>query len=280
MDTNTRTIQLYCLELLKIFDGACRKNDLRYFMIGGTLLGAVRHKGFIPWDDDVDVAMPRKDYEYLISHSAEIFDEPFRILHYTNSDDKFAVKSIAAKFENSDVNIEMLCNDKAERKTLTIDIFPIDGTPDNAFLRKIFFFRIMAYRALFKFTFSDDLEVENENNRSSFEKLLIIFAKKTNIGKHLNRRRLLNKLENLLRKYDPDKAKKMSGTFLGAYKLREFVDAVYFRECSEYTFEDGKFFGPKLYDGYLKSIYGDYMALPPEEKRIGKHKILKVEKIK
>ena len=67
---------------------------------------------------------------------------------------------------------------------------------------------------------------------------------------------------------------------LGAYKLREFVDAVYFSECSEYTFEDGKFFGPKLYDGYLKSIYGDYMALPPEEKRIGKHKILKVEKIK
>lgn len=280
MESNLRLIQNYSLELLKQLDKVCEENNLRYYIIGGTLLGAVRHKGFIPWDDDIDVAIPRKDYNYLLEHANGLFEAPYQLQHYSNCSNKRILRDMIMRLVNSDITVDIKQNGNIRKSNIVLDILPLDGTPDNYLIRKIYFFRLLLHRAFFKFTFYDDLEIENDIKRNWIERFLISFAKATQIGKIIDPLKELNKLERLLSKYDCDKSKKMAGTFLGAYKLREFTDVKYFRNRKKYQFEDGEFYGPDDYDGYLKCIYGAYMQLPPEEKRVGKHKIVKVEEIK
>lgn len=280
MEDLTQIIQNYCYELLTILDEVCEKNNLRYYIIGGTLLGAVRHKGFIPWDDDIDVAIPRKDYNYLLEHADELFETPFQLQHYSNCNNRYILQNMVIKLVNPQISVYIEQNGKIVKSNINIDIIPLDGTPDNIIKKWIYFFKLMVYRALFKFSFSDNLEINSLNDRSLIEKVLIAFSKFTKIGKLINPRKVLIKLEKMLEKYDCDKSQKIAGTFLGAYKLREFTDVKYFRNRKKYQFEDGEFYGPDDYDGYLKCIYGDYMQLPPEEKRVGKHKIVKVEEIK
>ncbi|MBQ5333270.1 MAG: LicD family protein [Oscillospiraceae bacterium] len=273
-------IQKNSLELLKEFAEVCDKNNLTYYIIGGTLLGAVRHKGFIPWDDDVDVAVPRKDYNYIIQNADKLFRPPYRFAHHSNCSEEDIVRDMMGKLCNDNILVHCENNNKCVTKIRGIDIFPVDGTPDNGLLRRIHFFKLMCYRMIFKFTFSDNLEINNGNHRSFAEKILIVFAKSTNIGKIINRNKALDKLESTLQKYSLENSSKMAGTFLGAYKLREFTDRRFFEGRKKYKFEDGEFYGTDDYDGYLKCIYGDYMKLPPEKDRVGKHKIIKVEKIR
>ncbi len=275
-----KEIQKYNLDLLKTFARVCDENHLTYFLSGGTMLGAIRHKGFIPWDDDVDVAMPRKDYNYLIEKSSELFNLPYQIVSYLNSNDEIVNKDVFTQLRNQKIIIYLQQNETIKTHFLGIDIFPIDGTPDNDFIRKIFFAKIMFYRALYKFTFYQSLEIKTLNKRGRLEKFIIWFAKFSKIGKVLNRKKILFKLENTLQKYKVETATKYAGNFWGAYKLRSFVNSKIFTERQKYQFEDTTFFGTKFFDEYLTSIYGDYMQLPPQEQRIGKHQIIKVEKIK
>ena len=275
-----KEIQKYNLDLLKTFARVCDENHLTYFLSGGTMLGAVRHKGFIPWDDDVDVAMPRKDYNYLIEKSSELFNLPYQIVSYLNSNDEIVNKDVFTQLRNQKIIIYIQQNENIKAHFLGIDIFPIDGTPDNDFARILFFAKIMFYRALYKFTFYQSLELNITDKRGIIEKLCIRFAKITKVGKFLNRKRILYKLEDLLQQYRVEAATKYAGNFWGAYKLKSFVNKKIFTERQKYQFEDMEFYGTSFFDDYLTSIYGNYMELPPEEKRVGKHQIIKVEIIK
>ncbi len=273
-----REVQKCGIEALKVFSQICEENNLTYFMIGGTLLGAIRHKGFIPWDDDIDVAMPRKDYEKLLLISEKIKIAPYYFDHYTRSNNMLRCMIMALKNYNIKIDYQH-DNHYIEHSNFKIDILPIDGTPNNKFVRMFFYTKLMVYRALFKFTVIDEVDLDNlDMDRPIIEKILIAFARKTKIGAHIDGYKLLNRLEMCLKSYDMDKSN-ICGTFLGAYKLREFVDCKYFHERNKYQFEDSEFYGTMDYDGYLSCIYGDYRRLPPIERRIGKHKILKVEKV-
>lgn len=275
-----KEIQKYNLDLLKEFARVCDENHLTYFLSGGTMLGAIRHKGFIPWDDDVDVAMPRKDYMFLIENSQSLFASPLFLAHYSNTDDEVINQSIFAQLWNTKIKLTFKQNEKNRQRYLGIDIFPIEGSPDNKIMRNFFFLKIMFYRALYKFTFYSSLEIEIESKRTLIEKFLISFAQMSKMGKFINRKKILLKLESSLLKYSLENSSKYAGNFLGVYKLKSFVSKKVFTERQLYQFENAKFYGTKFFDVYLTSIYGDYMQLPPEEKRIGKHQIIKVEKIK
>jgi lipopolysaccharide cholinephosphotransferase len=266
-------LQKELVTLMCSFDAMCERNNLTYFIIGGTLLGAVRHKGFIPWDDDIDVAMPRKDYDKLIANAKEFCSFPYAVHHLSLNDNKDLL-CMWATYHDESVTAKLERNNQIYESTIFLDILPIEGMPDNSILYQLHIFYCLALRAFFKFTVIDRVEV-NGMKRGALEKFLIRFAKVTKIGKLFSKKRkhLFEKLENTLKKYKFDECKKHAGTFLGSYKQREIVEKKYFMSRDKYEFEGKMFWGPKLYDGYLHSIYGDYMKLPPVEEQKGKHKV-------
>ena len=128
---NIRELQLRILETLKAVDNVCREHNLRYYIWAGTMIGAVRHKGFIPWDDDLDIAMPRPDYDRLIEHAAEWLPKPYEMVCAEN-DGVYPLPF--AKIQDADTTL-------IERMHLKylggiyLDVFPIDGVPEGAVAR-------------------------------------------------------------------------------------------------------------------------------------------------
>lgn len=139
---NIRELQLRILETLKAVDNVCREHNLRYYIWAGTMIGAVRHKGFIPWDDDLDIAMPRPDYDRLIEHAAEWLPKPYEMVCAEN-DGVYPLPF--AKIQDADTTL-------IERMHLKylggiyLDVFPIDGVPEGAVARKLHFARYEYYK--------------------------------------------------------------------------------------------------------------------------------------
>lgn len=145
-------LQTLELEMLKVFHSVCEEHNLRYFLIGGTLLGAVRHGGFIPWDDDIDVGMPRTDYEILLNNANEWFPQKFRLAHWKNTEQY--VYSFAKLENQNSILVEDAYKHLTKRNAgVYIDIFPFDGMPSNrikqllwyAFVRSINRLSILMY---------------------------------------------------------------------------------------------------------------------------------------
>lgn len=244
------------LEIISTFIQICNKNKLNYYIIGGTFLGAVRHKGFIPWDDDMDIAMPREDYNKFIN----IFNEEnnLKLLNYNHDNNyKYYISRLC------DMNYEITEN-SGNKTNLFVDIFPIDGFPKNNIIRKIHIFRILYHRMKLSFYYSDTIDMNAK--RSLFERILIKIAKSIKFNKIIKPSKEKKKLDKILEKYSFYSSKYV-GTIMGAYRQREIVPVEYFGKPTLYIFENMKLYGPEKYDLYLKHIYGDYMKLPSEEER-------------
>lgn len=259
MDRNDKdTIELIHEELLKIakdFHSFCEKHDYKYYIIGGTFIGAIRHKGFIPWDDDMDIAMPREDYEKFL---ATYTSEKYKIITYKSGAeykyylpklyyDRYIVKEKTGNVTN-----------------LFIDIFPIDGMPDNTLLRKIHIFRILYRRMKLSFYYNDTIDMEKK--RKLYEKVLIQLAKKIPFKKLINPVKEKDKIDKML-KSNSMLDREYSGTIMGAYRAREIVETRLFGKPKLYDFEDTKLYGPEHYDEYLTHMYGDYMTIPSKDKQ-------------
>ena len=253
----------YDLEALKAFDKFCKEQGLRYFAIGGTLLGAVRHKGFIPWDDDIDVGMPRPDYDRLIS-LVEKFPKPFILEEYRYSK---GFQSYFMKVRNEQIELlETVTETKDKRRGYLLDIMPIDGTPNNVIVRKIYYARVLLLRFLCG---AANVHTGILTSRPKWEQQVLKICRALKLYKILTIEKVYRRMDKLFHKQDALKAKYV-GTITGAYKTREIVPTQYFgmEEEAEYLdFEDMKIRVPKQYDIYLKHMFGDYMQLPPEEKR-------------
>ncbi|MBO5353136.1 MAG: LicD family protein [Lachnospiraceae bacterium] len=253
----------YGLEAFKALEQFCREHNLQYFAIGGTLLGAVRHQGFIPWDDDMDVGMPRPDYDRLVSLAKE-FPKPFVLEEYRHSK---GFQSYFAKIRNETIGLlETVTESKDERPGYLIDIIPMDGTPDSVLLRKFYFIRVLLLRFLCG---AANVHTGILTSRPKWEQKVLKVCRMLRLYKVLKVEKIYRRMDRLFHKQNALCAKHI-GTITGAYKTREIVPAEYFgieEEPVYLPFEDTSIRVPKNYEPYLTHMYGEYMQLPPEEQR-------------
>ena len=150
-DYDIRPLQLRILKILLAVDKVCKEHGLRYYIMAGTMLGAVRHKGFIPWDDDLDIGMPRADYDLLMSHSKEWLPQPYEA-GCAEIDPNYPLPF--AKIQDADTTL-------IERMLLKylggiyLDVFPLDGVPQSNLKQRIHFARYEFYKRVLYFIYRD-----------------------------------------------------------------------------------------------------------------------------
>lgn len=256
-------VQRLTLLLLQVFINICEKNNLQYYFIGGALIGILRHKGFIPWDDDIDIGMPRKDYEKFL----EILNkEPIKgygiCNRYTDKEWHFAM----SQFIDEESEIEINLAEKKRKAHIWIDVFPLDGLPSNKMLRWLRVKHILCIRYLIQLAHIET-QVDSHRDRPWYEKMILKIFKIIPIGKLLNTNKLLDKLEKILKKSD-FYTSEYAGNLLGRYREREVVLQRYFGSPKKGEFE-GIFVNiPEESHNLQTALYGDYMKIPPEKDRV------------
>lgn len=255
MNDELRELQLVDLALFKEFAYFCEKNNIKYFALGGTLLGAIRHKGFIPWDDDMDLGIPREDYEKLI-YLCSKEKTKFELHTYDNDINHYRY---FARLEDSSIKIRRNDNRIVEISSAWIDIFPLDGMPNNFILRKLWKYYLLYRRAIYKLSCFDKGVNINKDGRPLIEKCLIKLGKITPTQKLFNTKKELMKLDNALKRFSYSKSNYLVNA-MGAYKFNEMFHKKIYGDGKWYDFEDTKIWGPEDYDTVCKQLYGDYMT--------------------
>ena len=250
------------LENLRMLMEICEKNHLRYYLIGGSLLGAMRHKCFIPWDDDIDVGLPRPDYNRFVQIAKDYLPAHMDIKTMT-SDPNY--KCYFTRLINNKKKIYWDHGQYTAVIGVWMDVFPLDGLPENPLLRKMQVFRVKLNKALYKFT-QIDYVTTNRTNRPLSERVLIRFAQLTHIGKLMDADKRLKKLDRAVQRYDYDTCA-YAWNFSGCYGKREIVPHIQLGGSRTAQFEGMQVSIPEAAEDYLTSIYGDYMKLPPEDQR-------------
>lgn len=254
-EINSEELKQIQIGLINEFDKICRENNLKYSAGGGTLLGAVRHKGFIPWDDDIDIVMLRDDYEKLLS------------LKFEN--DNYAVKShryckdyyypFAKMIDKRTVLLEK--NRPENTMGVYIDIFPLDYVKenDNKFQKDM-------KKELKMKKFLDHLTSDPKYNYSN--NIKFVFKRLAHLLFDPFRRTILDSVD---KKHIQDNGKYCINFVYNFRGAKQLVESKIWDELEYIDFENTKILCFKDYDAFLSALYDDYMKLPPKEKQIAHH---------
>jgi lipopolysaccharide cholinephosphotransferase len=260
--TDNKKVQDLTMNTLNVFIDFCEKHHLRYYFTGGALIGVLRHKGFIPWDDDVDIGMPRKDFDKF--HELIINDMPegFGLCNrFTDPNWHFAM----SQFVDLKSEIEINLAERPRKAHIWIDIFPLDGLPSNKIARWLRVKDILLHRYLVQIAHIST-QVDSHKKRPVYEKVILAFCKYVPIGKMLDTDKILDHLEVVLRKTD-FYGSKYCGNMLGRYREREVVLTEWFGTPVDGPFEEQSVKIPEYSEKILTALYGDYMKLPLLENR-------------
>lgn len=255
------------LEVLKEVIKIIEKHNLRYFAVGGTCLGAIRHNGFIPWDDDIDIAMPREDYELFRTKLYKELPAKFKKLDYDNSES--ATFLFVKIHDSTSTLVESHVKDSPDRYTgAFIDIMAFDGLPlQNAQ-------RVVRKSQMF---LKLNAKIRKAPLGYSKQRPFKAIIKKC-VSFFLGYNYFSTRWCNLLRKYPFDDSEKVylscrNEKYSLALGYKVVFPYSYFDGYATVSFEDTTIRIPKKYDDYLTDDFGDYMQLPPEEKRNSEHNV-------
>lgn len=256
-------VQIYMLDMLKRLVAIFDENNIKYYIIGGTLLGAIRHKGYIPWDDDIDLAIPRDDYDRFLEIGKKILPDSFTLRTY---DDNSYHHYYFARVVDTRYRILRQGSIKEREEELWIDLFPLDGLPKNKVFRVIHKIRLLRLKLLYHFASFDKVNLMRPNRplyQRAIIKAYMIWPFKTKKGY----KPILDKIDKLLKKVSLDKSDYYMEFMGSSIPFRETCTKEQYGEGKLYDFEDIKLIGPEDAEFYLSHVYGDYMMLPPKEKR-------------
>lgn len=282
-------LQEKIFEVMKVFDRVCRENRLQYYMLGGTMLGAVRHKGFIPWDDDADFGLPRNEYERLLSLPPDVFPEGFCLRHFSQES---TVPYAFARLENEATTlIEARRSGSGYVGGVYIDIFPLDADTGSAVTRFFQELRIKAEKKLLYAHIADKEHMKNPVKRALLQK----------IAERTKQERLVQRLDSSVKQFGERKngflprGEARYSNYLGHWGRKESIPRHVFDgelknstysavdqrrgervmapaggRTAEYEFEGVNFFGPVDADSYLRALYGvNYLTPPPKHRQEG-----------
>lgn len=247
------------LEIMQVVHDFCTANNIQYSMCAGTLIGAIRHKGFIPWDDDIDIFMLRDEYNRFISTFKD--SSGVYILHSLENDNSYCYPY--AKVE--DARTVMYENVEGPKLGIAIDVFPVDNCCNTKEDSVRFIKKVSRYKLLYKGKL-----VRPGKNNSFFKKVAIVGVKMLVLGFSL--RELAEKVSVVCQTQKSDS--KYVATVVAGYGLGEIQLRTAFSEYLQLPFENHIFNAIKNYDFYLRNVYGDYMQMPPENQRHSPHTLI------
>ena len=251
------------LEVLVSIDRICRENGLTYMLMYGTLIGAVRHSGFIPWDDDIDIAMPREDYYKL----ADIIAKQETGLNFLTIDNCPDTIYPYGKICDTRTVIKEKNFKQVSGYGAFVDVFPLDYMPDDQAEREKYCRDCR--KLIIWITHSSRTGYEHSGNlKTDLSRALAFCA-----GKAMNTQRLIRKLDDKLKRFDQEHGKTAYMGIPWGYYADKLYPASLLEELTELEFEGHHFFAPKEYDKVLRMRYGDYMKLPPENERVYLHSL-------
>ena len=248
-------LQNGAFEILKQVDEICRKNDIKYSLSSGSLLGAVRHKGFIPWDDDMDISMTKENYDKFIDVCVKQFDG-ISLLHYTTRDNPTVLWAKVKK--DGTVLIDKYFEKEEINYGINIDVFPVYRVRDKKSVKRRYRIKASIFNVMHCATSKEYVKEKRGLKRIGVALLRMVALL-------LGRKRVCKMDEKFLLK---EHKKGGSLTTADVISKKKFMPYSIFEEYTDYEFNGVKFMGIKDADTYLKTVYGNYMELPPEDKRI------------
>lgn len=255
---NVEKIKQIELDIFKAFVDVCDKLGLEYFVVDGTCLGAVRHHGFIPWDDDIDVGMLRKDYEIFLEKGQELLPEGL-FLQTRKTDPEYPMNY--AKIRNCNTTfLESSVRNCKMNHGVYIDVFPLDYYPQKKCTQKVLEFKKFWLRMCIRNVF----EIDEKTIKEKIVKIPMWLAKVR-----------YGSIKNALEKQDALHQSTAKSDLIanqgGAWGKKEIVPAEAFAYSVKVPFEGIEVKVPCGYDQYLTHVYGDYMQFPPVEERVTHH---------
>ena len=241
------------LEIMKKVHQFCTDNNLQYFLSYGTLIGAIRHNGFIPWDDDIDILMPRPEYEKFCKLFCQFGKDVNLAIVNDSTVPQF--KGAFSKVIDTRTSLEELSFKDSDPIGVFIDVFPLDGVAANSFIRRVHYF-ICKF-----FCLCLVLKKERKWRKNIVKVMLKCMLSLVSYDFII---KMLKKLIKLKDYEDSEYVTCFVDPYHAVYKKSDFSPELH-------QFEDSEFRIPSGYDAILRGSYGDYMTLPPIEKRIPHH---------
>ena len=267
-ETDLKELQNKSLELLIEFDEFCKKHNKKIFVIGGALIGAVRHKGFIPWDDDIDVFMLRSDYEWLCENF-NLLNETQKFYFEKTTKNHYTRLQIGAVVDENTTFIKERQKDLSDvHHGIRIDVIPLDCCPKSRLKRKT----QILWALLYSMFIVGEPHTSKGKLLEVFSKLLLMFFRTPKSRYKVWR--LAEKRMSRFKSEDCDALTELCSWY--QYMVNEYPKDI-FSEVVYLSFEDNQIPAPKGYEQYLSQAFGDFMTLPPENERVPKHDALAID---